>query len=692
MITSLLFSRRWALLPALLATNGALAQGPPDPTKLGKPDPLDFKAESFVSDSAAAAVVLCDYGATRFRVNSDGNGFQFETDRVTRVKILKKAGYDAATVLVPLYHRNSSEERLTGLRGTTYNLVGGQMQKTKLDAGKSFVEERTANVRVRKFTLPDVREGAVIEYAYTVTSDFLVNLQDWTFQGPYPVRWSEYRAAIPEYFDYKMLMQGYVPLAVNTHEESGGQYTVHTAGGFTENGGGFRGGNVREAATNDVLTGRVTNYRWAIKDVPVLRDEPYMTTTDDYVAKLDFQLAGTHMPGQAYHPVLDTWEKINSDLLTDENFGLQFGRGGFLKEQVQGLAAKYPDPAQRAAAVRQIILTAVRYNGTNRYATDGSLRKAYDAHSGTSADVNLLLIAALRQAGLSAHPVLLSTRTHGRVDQRFPLLAKFNYVVALVPLIDGKDLLVDATDPTLPCGTLPERCLSQTGRLIMPAAEACRWVDLSPSQRHMHFQQVQLALDAQGGLAGKVHEEYAGYAGAGARDELAKLGEKKYLAEIGRQHTAWTVPQAAVAKHESTEAPLALDYSFTQAADDNPTAGTLYLSPLREFSSSQNPFRHEDRQYPVDFGAPQEETLLVALTLPDGYELAEKPKNAIVDLPDGGGRYLLNVATIGTTVHFTSRMALRKPVYSAAEYVYLREFYRLMLEKQAEKLVIKKKA
>lgn len=222
-------SRRLVLLvPALLG--GLLAQAQTEPIKLGKPDPLDFKAESFRGDSAAGAVVLCDYGATRFKLS--GTRFQFETDRVTRVKILKKAGYEAATVFVPLYHRNGAEEKLTGLRGTTYNLVGGQVQKVKLETGQVFTEERTANVRVRKFTLPDVREGSVIEYAYSVTSDFLVNLQDWTFQGPYPVRWSEYRAAIPEYFDYKMLMQGYLPLAVNTKDEASGQYTAHTEGGF----------------------------------------------------------------------------------------------------------------------------------------------------------------------------------------------------------------------------------------------------------------------------------------------------------------------------------------------------------------------------------------------------------------------------------------------------------------------------
>ena len=127
-------------------------------------------------------------------------------------------------------------------------------------------------------------------------------------------------------------------------------------------------------------------------------------------------------------------------------------------------------------------------------------------------------------------------------------------------------------------------------------------------------------------------------------------------------------------------------------ADDAATADLLYLSPLRSFTSEQNPFRHEDRTFPVDFGAGQDETLLVTLTLPAGYELAELPKAAVVELPDGGGRYLYSIANTGSTVQLTSRMSLRKPIYAAADYQNLREFYRLMLTKQAEKLVIKKKA
>jgi hypothetical protein len=682
----LLLARPLLLGSALLVS--LLAQAQTEPIKFGKIDPKDLSAAPFVGDSAASAVVLCDYGTTRFHLV--GTDFQLITDRITRIKILKKSGYDAATVLIPLYHQSDNQEKLTGLRGFTYNLVNGQVQKTKLDASQTFTEERTSNLRVRKFTMPEVHEGSVVEYSYSVTSDFLFNFQDWTFQREIPVRWSEFRASIPEYFDYKMLLQGYYPLAARKQTENSAQYVMHTESELTPGMNAKDGG--RTAGSTDVIVARVTDYQWAMQDVPAFRDEPFMTTANDYVARIDFEMAGTKFPGRPYRPVASTWEKINSDLLGDDNFGLQLERGNFLKPQMEALAAKYPDVAARTAAVREVIVGAVRYDGTDRYATTASLRRAYDAHRGTSADVNLLLIAALRDAGIPAQPVLLSTRHHGRINQNFPLVEKFNYVIALVPLADGKDLLVDATEPLLPCGMLPERCLSQTGRLITKKVADSRWVELNPGQRHVRYQQVQLALDAQGGLSGKVHDEFGGYAGADERDELLSLGDKKYQAQLLGVHPGWNIPKFAVAERDNPLKPLALDYEFAQAADGTTPLGTVYLSPLREFKTEQNPFRHGDRTFPVDFGMLHDETMVVNLSLPAGYELTELPKPAVVDLPEGGGRFLYSVTNLNGSVQLTSRLNLRKPVYTAEEYAHLREFYRLMLEKQGEKLIIKKKA
>jgi hypothetical protein len=411
------------------------------------------------------------------------------------------------------------------------------------------------------------------------------------------------------------------------------------------------------------------------------------------VDRISFQLAGMQFPNQPYQNVGGTWAKIDMELLTSDNFGGQLGRAGFLKDQLKALVAKYPDQATRAAAVRQLVMSAVRYDGSTGLYSSGPLRKAYDAHHGNAADVNLLLIAALREAEIPANPLLLSTRSHGRVNQSQPLLERFNYVAGHVALADGKDLLLDATEPLLPSGVLPTRCLNGAGRLIMKNSVEGRWIDLAPSQRYVHYQQVALTLDAQGGLSGKVHEEHAGYAAVDARRELASLGEKKYASELARPHNTWTVPKFAVADRDNVDKPLGLDYEFTQATDADAAVGTFYLSPLREFVGEQNPFRHDDRLFPVDFGAPKDETRMITLTLPTGYELAELPKPAVMELPDGGGRFLYSVtAPSPGVVQLTSRLNLRKPAYAAAEYANLREFYRLMLEKQGEKLVIKKKA
>ena len=672
------------LAPAIFLVSGALAQSA-EPIKFGQIDPKDLTAAPFAGDSTAAAVVLCDYGRSRLR--GQGSGFQVIFERVTRIKILTKAGYAAATVEIPLYHREGDQEKVSALRGCTYNLVNGVVEKTKLEPAGAFTEKLTPNVDVQKFTLPNVREGAVVEFAYTLTSDFLFNFQDWMFQGEYPVRWSEYRVSIPVFYRYKIIYQGDRAFTVDKPSIGSTNLVVDNK---IPSGGGLSAGQTTGLLT---ISAPTEDHIWALKDVPALGNEPYMTTARDYAARLDFELTGEQWPDSPYHDLTGTWDKINTRLLNDNDFGGRLGHVGFLQEQLRGLPARFPELTARAAAVRQVVMAAVRYDGTDRYYTTGSLRKAYDAHLGTSADVNLLLIAALRDAGISAQPLLLSTRSHGRVNQQLPLLERFNYVIALVPLADGKDLLVDATEPLLPCGMLPERCLNRVGRIIAKSPAEGRWVDLAPAQRRVHYQQVTLALDAQGGLTGKVHEEFGGYAAATARAQLVGAGEKKFLAGVAQRHESWVLSKAALGQADNVDKVLTLDYELSQPAGSQSATGPFYLSPLSEFGVGRNPFPHERRAFAVDFGTLQDETLVVNLTLPDGYELAELPKPAAVELPGGGGRFVCNVALAAPgAVVLSSRLSLRQAVYGAAEYASLRELYRLLLARQAEKLIIQKKA
>jgi hypothetical protein len=112
-----------AILALLLLVAGgplvALAQGKqPAPIKFGLPEEKDFEAKNFEADSGASVVVLCDYGTSHF--GSTAGEMCIISERITRIKILKKAGYDYATVEVPLYHKGEDAEKLSNLRGFTY--------------------------------------------------------------------------------------------------------------------------------------------------------------------------------------------------------------------------------------------------------------------------------------------------------------------------------------------------------------------------------------------------------------------------------------------------------------------------------------------------------------------------------------------------------------------------------------------
>ncbi|MFD1871911.1 DUF3857 domain-containing protein [Hymenobacter bucti] len=672
-----------AALPSVAVAQTSVSAKPaPLPLKFGQPDLADFEAKNFVADSGAAAVVLCDYGNSQF--SSTAGNLVITTERTTRIKILKKAGYEYATVEVPLYHRDERAEKLGHLQGFTYlRGADGTITKTKLEASNTFEEKRTKNLLVRKFTLPNVQEGAVIEYSYLVTSTFFDNYQDWTFQHDIPTRWSEYRTSIPQVYHYKILFQGYLPLTTN--EASVGSVNLLLTNRLSEGAGAGAG----MAVGTTGLQMSTEQHRWVVRNAPAFREEPYSTTPNDYLARLTFELAGTQMPNEKYRDLTDSWTKKNKVLLESEQFGKAFTSSKFLTSEVQPLLAKYPDPAARAAAVRDLVVKAVKYDGTNTYWATGPLKRSYELHRGTAADVNLLLIAALREAGLPVEPVLLSTRRHGAVSKEFPLLEQFNYVVALVTLPDQKELLLDATEPLLPAGILPTRCLNQSGHTV-PASGEGRWVSLVPSQRHTHYQEVALALDAQGNLSGQVREEHGGYAGLEVREKLQQLGEKKYVTELAARHPGWEVASYVFAKQNTVEQSLGLSYEWRQPAATSSTAAELYLSPLSYFTEQRNPFQHEDRNYPVDLGMMQQDIVRVTLTLPPGY-VAELPKSVSLALPNDGGRYVYSATSSAPgTVQLMSRLTFDKPVYGAVEYGALRELYRLLLAKQAEALVIKK--
>ncbi len=610
-------------------------------------------------DTSAAAVILSDFGSTRFIYT---NELQVVFERHLRIKIFKKSAYDWADIVVPYYVKGTDKERVTNVKGYTFNLEKGQVQKDKLENNSVFDEQTSENWLAKKFTMPNVKEGSVIDVSYTVTSDFVYNLRDWEFQHSIPTVWSEYRARIPEYFDYKFQMQGYNML--------------------------YKSETNREAAGNSASPDMQNKaYVWAMKDVPALKEEKYITTVRDYQSRIEFELQRVQYPGQAPRIMTGDWSSVTSDLMLAERFGTQLKRSGFYKEELASIQGKYKTKPEQLAAVFDLVKSRMKWNGRGAIYADATIKKAWDERTGNSADINLLLTSMLLEAGFDAAPVLVSTRDHGRVRAAMPpMVSKFNYVVAHVKL-DGKELLLDATDPLVTVGMLPARCLNGQGRLIKKDDQ--RWVDLLPAANSTTMFSAALTINGKGEIIGTGRESAGGYRALNMRKSILEEGESKFTESLAKEVGDFKMTKPEIKNLNNLGDALDITYDISVSGSGR-SNDIIYLNPMLGRGEKENPFKLTERLYPVDFATPIDETYICSFTIPEGYEVEEAPKSIAVNLPENGGRFMYMVQHEGNTLQVMSKVNINKPVFYAPEYQYLKEFFNQIIAKHAEQIVLKK--
>jgi len=110
------------------------------PVKFGKVTPEDFNINANAVDSSAEALVIADFGTTSFEGDNRG-WFSLVFKRSKRIRILKRAAFDAATISIPLLVNGAVSEKVDGLRAATYNLEGGKVVETKLEDKSIFTDK-----------------------------------------------------------------------------------------------------------------------------------------------------------------------------------------------------------------------------------------------------------------------------------------------------------------------------------------------------------------------------------------------------------------------------------------------------------------------------------------------------------------------------------------------------------------------
>lgn len=645
--------------------------------KYGKISKEDFNVTPVAGDSGAHAIILSRIGSSRFE--SDGSWFRMVFKVHARIKIVDKNAYDLATVKINLYKGSSKEEELRNLKASAYNLENGEVVETKMDSKNIFTDKQDKNLIVKKFAIPAVKEGTIIEYAYTIYSPYYEYLRAWDFQGPYPVRYSEYSVGIPEYFDYIQIPQGYEKFAFSKEQS-------RTALSFrSEGNNGYGGGGAPTNVTT--VTPNVMIYTWSLKDVPAIREEDYITTTDNYINRMEFQLSAINWPNSPSKPVTNTWPKLMEELMKDENFGSALGNNnGFLGDVVDGLVKDAKTDGEKATAIYHWVrsnFTCTEHSGVWIHR---GLKSIFSSKNGTTAEINLLLVAMLKRAKLDAYPVILSTRDNGHIYPFYPLLSRFNYTIAGVRL-DERFVSLDASEPLLGFARLSPRCYNGPARIVDEGASGVSFE--ADSLREQKFTSVTFGKIENGMLEGSFQQRPTYFESYKVRKIVKEKNQDEFFDRVRKNFVGEVeIANKEIEDLKTLESPVLLKFDFKIRLDNDQL---IYINPMFTEATRANAFKSAERKFPVEMEAVFDEIYSLNMEVPEGYEVDEIPKSAMAKYNEDEGLFQYLIQQEGNHIQLRSRVKLNKANFAPEDYPSLREFFDLVVKKQAEQIVFKKK-
>ena len=535
---------------SLLLTITLFAKGNGQPSEFGKVSLEELKMKDYKLDSLATAVILFDNGES-----SLDNQLTVTSKRHTRIKFFSKAAIDDwANRTLYLTH---NEDGISKLKAVTYNLEDGKIIESKMEETSVFktrVDRQTDQI---KFTLPNVKDGSVIEYSYTLRTSASF-LPSWQFQESIPVIWSEYQTYIPKAFTFRKDLQGFL--------------------GFSEH------SNKNDGAAE----------RWVVKNAPAFKEEPFITTPEDYVSKINFYLSEAFVPGRPLMNFDRSWYSITKSFVNDQDFGIQIKTSGFLKKTVAEITDGMTEDERKMKAVYDYVRTNVAWNNFIDKIPDHTFKKVLEDKKGSSSEINLLLVSMLQKCGLKSYPVLLSTRKHGLIRPFVPMFSQFNDVICLVKMGD-KNILLDGTDKYLPMKALPERCLNGEGLVV--SENHIEWVPLVSSRSRLVIN-ADYKVDEAGELLGKLNISRDGLDGSSMRKSFTDMGQEKYVKDFLASKT-WELSNT---KFDNIDNP---DQSAKEAydiviRDHTQVAGpVIYLNPYLIGRMEENKFKSEERLWNI---------------------------------------------------------------------------------------------
>lgn len=627
--------------------------------EFGEPDLQELLMKECPFEKDAAAMYLYNIQSAKL-----GAGYNFPdvvTERRVRIKIFNEKGFGEAEIKIPWYKRRR-RTKVTDVEAWIYNLdANGKPTATQVSKENIFSQKAKAEYgeAAISFTFPGLKAGSVIEYRYKKAQNYYSNIASWRFQLSIPCAYSLCKVIVPNIVELS-----YRPVVT-------------------------RAISIDSVADNKKIKKDNSQTNFLMTDVPSFISEPLMTSTFDNLQRIEFSL----LP-KAYFLSGSTadvkWLRYNIMLLASPYFGEQINTTVKGTDSLVNAAREMITTKEKIQLITNMVKQRIEWNEEQTFEAD-DIQLCWDKKKGSSAEMNLLLLNLLRSAGVSAMPILVSTRGNGRPDKNFVSLGQFNGVDVLA--MDSNDVyILDATQKNLSYKITPLNVI-YTDAFIVDESHS-KWIAISdPRQLMNNSVFVRCMMDAGGNVKGEADIYYKDYAKAEKLEDEEKkenTGSKRESKDMINENTPDLVVDS-LEKHFDKEPDLPLLHKLYFHFETESTENIYFLNPFFFSMFRKNPFADNTRRTDIDFGCSQVYMTNVNILLDDIMILEEMPASTTIRMADTSIVFIRETSRNGQSITISYKFEIRYPQFSKNDYPGIKDFFERIYMLLNEELVIKRK-
>lgn len=611
----------------------------------------DLSRQKSTLDENAPAEIL--YKSLHFSI--DTNTGNLVKQAFYRVKIYDKdKAEEWLNLEIPLLQRGSDQETISKIKAFTYNLENGISVATKVDKSSKYKSKESKYFSITKFAFPNVKNGSVIEYQYEVNSPFLFVIPEIMIETDTPSLYTEYVLDSPSNISYSV------------------NYT------------GSLNPKYREVEERTMYGTNYRTYRFGYENLKGFKTEKFVSNDDNYRTKISAELHSTNFRELKLYS--SSWEQIKERLYENEDFGDELKKTRLAKENMPAGISGITNEIDKANVIFNYVKNTFTWNKDRGLYVEDGIKKMIETKTGNAAEINLFLVMLLREAGIKADPLTISTVNHGLINIASPNVNNMNFVIAAIQTKDGFHLY-DATSKQSSIDQLPPRDWNQYGILI--SKDKVQQLSMVNAKTSFTYLTAEAKINADGSVSGTYSDKDTGTYAMFAKenyDDNADKYKKQYKENFSIDFTDIDSKVLENGDFEST-----MKFSSDNLIDR--IGKKMIINPMLFLNKNSNEFdQTEERKYLIDFISPFTRIKKIVFEIPEGYAVEEMPKSKKIVTDDKEIEYSYIVEQKGNKIEVVSTTKILSPNYPKEYYPAFKQIWGVASKQENQVISLVKKS